>query len=217
MTTDRQTQERVLAALDWEPSVDAAHVGVAVDNGVVTLHGSVKTYHEKWEAERVTRGIYGVRAIANELVVAPSDVLARNDSAIAEAAANALAWNAMLPAGAVKATVSNGFVTLTGKADWQYQRVAAEKAVRNLFGVKGVIDLVELKPRVNVGDIKTKIEAAFKRSAEVDADRVRVEARDGSVVLSGTVRTLGERAAAERAAWAAPGVTQVEDRLAVAP
>ena len=217
MTTDRQTQERVLAALDWEPSVDAALVGVAVDNGVVTLHGSVKTYHEKWEAERVTRGIYGVRAIANELVVAPSDVLARNDTAVAEAAANALAWNVVLPTGAIKATVSNGFVTLTGKADWQYQRVAAEKAIRNLFGVKGVIDLVELKPRVNVGDIKSKIEAAFKRSAEVDADRVRVEARDGSVVLTGTVRTLGERAAAEHAAWAAPGVTQVEDRLAVAP
>lgn len=217
MTTDRQTQERVLSALDWEPSVDAAHIGVSVNNGIISLNGSVKTFHEKWEAERVTRGVYGVRAIANDLTVVPTGSLTRTDSAIAGAAANALAWNSAIPSNAAKATVSNGFVTLTGKVDWQYQRTAAEKAVRTLYGVKGVIDLIDLQPHVNIGDVKTKIEDAFKRSAEVDAQRVKVEARDGEVVLTGTVKSFNERAAAERAAWAAPGVTKVDDQLAVAP
>jgi osmotically-inducible protein OsmY len=217
MTTDRQTQERVLAALDWEPSVDAAHVGVTVERGVVTLSGSVKTFHEKWEAERVTRGVYGVRAIANELSVTPREGLPRTDSVIAEAAANALAWNVAVPASTVKATVSDGFVTLTGKADWQFQRVAAEKAVRHLHGVRGVIDLIELTPHVKAIDVKARIEDAFKRSAEVDAGHVHVEATEGAVLLTGTVRTFSERAAAERAAWSAPGVTTVDDRLAVAP
>jgi osmotically-inducible protein OsmY len=217
MTTDRQLQERVLSALDFEPSVNAAHIGVAVEHGVVTLAGAVRTFHEKWEAERIVRSTYGVRAIANELVVSPEDALARTDPAIAEAALNALAWNTAIPVNSVQATVSNGFVTLTGKVSWQYQRTAAERAVRTLHGVKGVTNLIELAPRVSPDDVKAKIEGAFKRSAEVDAQRVIVEARDGRVVLSGNVRSLTERAAAERAAWSAAGVTTVDDRLVVVP
>jgi osmotically-inducible protein OsmY len=217
MTTDRQLQERVLSALDFEPSIDAALIGVSVDNGVITLRGSVKTFHEKWGAERMARGLAGVRAIANELTVLPSGSLARTDSAIAEAAANVLSWNTVVPLNAVRVSVSNGFVTLTGSVSWQYQRAAAAKAIRTLPGVKGVIDLIDLTPRVNVGDLKAKIEDAFKRSAEVDAARVRVEARDGEVILSGTVRSLSERSAAERAVWAAPGVSKIDDRLVVTP
>jgi osmotically-inducible protein OsmY len=217
MTADRQLQERVLSALDFEPSVDAARIGVSVDHGVVTLTGSVKTFHEKWEAARIVRATYGVRALANDLAVSPDGAMERSDPAIAEAAANALAWNAALPFNAVKATVTSGYVTLTGKVDWQYQRAVAERAVRNLYGVKGVTDLVELRSHANAGDVRVNIENAFKRSAEVDAQRVSVETRDGEVILTGTVRSLVERAAAERAAWAAAGVKKVDDRLVVAP
>ena len=216
MKTDRELQEQVLAALEWDPGVDAAGIGVTVDTGVVTLRGSVATYHERFTAERVARRVVGVRAVANDIEVRPTATTTRTDSEIAKAVANALEWDCAVPRDAVKATVRDGWVTLSGVVTWQFQRMAAESALRHLFGVKGVVNSITVTPHVRVGDIKAKIERAFRRSAELDAQRITVEARDGAVILTGTVRSLSERDAAERAAWAAPGVKRVEDHLIVA-
>jgi osmotically-inducible protein OsmY len=217
MKTDRELQEQVLQALEWEPGVDAADVGVSIDDGVVTLRGEVGTLREKWLAERAARHVAGVRAVANDLEVAPDEGGARTDSAIAQAVANALEWDSALPDGAVTATVRHGWVTLNGTVPWHYQRVAAERAVQHLYGVKGINNSILVKPHVTPEDVKAKIESAFKRSAELDAARVAVETRDGAVILRGTVHSLIERDEAERAAWAAPGVTRVEDHLLVVP
>lgn len=215
MKTDRELQEQVLAALEWEPGVDAAHIGVTTDAGIVTLRGSVATYHEKFLAERTARRVYGVRAVANDLDVKPTASTTRGDSDIAKAVANALEWDSAVPIGAVKATVADGWVTLNGEVTWQFQRMAAEAALRHLFGVKGIINSIVVKPHLRVTEVKRKIEDAFKRSAEVDAKHVVVEARGDTVVLTGQVHSLAERDEAERAAWAAPGVARVEDHLVV--
>jgi osmotically-inducible protein OsmY len=215
MTTDRELQEQVLSALEWEPGVDAAHIGVSVDAGVVTLQGVVTTYFQKIVAERTARRVYGVRAIANDLAVKPTSSTSRSDADIAKVIANALSWDSAIPPNAVKATVDGGFVTLTGQVTWQFQRQAAEAALRHLYGIKGVNNAITVKPHVAVSDVKAKIEAAFTRSAEIDARNVHVEARDGGVVLTGTVHSLFERDEAERAAWSAAGVSRVEDRIVV--
>ena len=217
MLTDRELQEQVLAALEWEPGVNAPRIGVSVDDGVVTLQGTVTTLRQKYLAERVARSVYAVRAVANDIDVAPDVATVRSDSAIAGAVANALEWDSAIPDGAVKATVRNGWVTLTGTVAWEYQRSEAERAARNLNGVRGISNAVLIEPVASVGDIKANIERAFKRSAEIDAARVNVETRDGVVILSGTVHSLFERDEAARVAWAAPGVTKVDDRLVVAP
>lgn len=217
MTIDRELQDRVLKALEFEPSVDAAKIGVTAHEGVVTLRGSVPTYQEKWAAERTAGRVYGVRALANDLEVLPSHAAHRTDSAIAEAAANALTWDTAVPAKAVRVTVNQGWVTLAGEVPWRYQRDAAERVVRRLYGVKGITNAITLKPKVQVKDVTAGIESAFKRSAAIDAKRVHVEARDGTVILTGTVRSFGERREAELAAWSAPGVVVVDDRLSVSP
>jgi osmotically-inducible protein OsmY len=217
MKLDRELQEDVLKALEFEPGVDAAKVGVSVANGVATLHGTVRSYFEKSTAERATRHVYGIRAVANDLTVSLDGLTPRSDPQIAEAVANALAWDSAVPLNAIKATVTNGWVSLNGAVDWQYQRSAALRAVEHLLGVKGVTNLVTLKPHASQADVKAKIEEAFKRSAEVDAKHVRVETRDGAVILTGTVKSLSERDEAERAAWSAAGVTRVDDHIAVSP
>jgi osmotically-inducible protein OsmY len=217
MTTDRELQERVLKALEWEPGVDAAQVGVSAKDGIVTLRGTVTTLFQKYEAERAVRHVFGVRALADELEVVPDGATHRTDTDIATAAANALEWDSAVPLRAVKATVHGGWVTLAGTVDWQYQKAAAERSVRRLYGVKGVLDSIVVRPHASAMDVKVKIESAFKRSAEIDASKVTVETLDGAVVLKGTVRSLAERDEAERAAWAAPGVTKVDDRLMVVP
>ncbi len=219
MRTDRELQKDVLQALEWEPGVDAAKIGVSVKSGVATLQGTVRSYFEKSTAERVVRHVYGIRAVANDVSVTLDGVASHTDSQIAEAVANAVAWDTAVPLNAVKATVTNGWVALNGEVDWQYQKSAAQIDAERISGVKGVTNLVILKPKPHVSPItvKSKIESAFKRSAEVDSARVKVEAHDGQVILTGTVKSLNERDEAERAAWSAPGVTKVDDRITVSP
>jgi len=215
--TDRELQQHVQNALDWEPSIESTEIGVSVDNGIVTLRGDVHSYAERSAAERVALRVYGTKAVANDINIRLISRYERTDTEIAQAAVSALKWNTMVPADKVNMAVSNGWITLTGTVDWQYQRHAVERAVRDLMGVKGVTNNITLKPHVQAGDVQAKIEAAFKRSAEIDARRVNVTASDGNIILTGNVRSWAERQEAERAAWAAPGVRQVEDRITVVP
>ncbi len=215
--TDRDLKDHVESALDWEPSLDATNIGVSVDEGVVTLRGNVRSYAEKLTAERVALRVYGIKAVANDVAVHVPSGFERTDTEIAQAAVNAVKWNTMIPNDRVTIAVSNGWLTLNGTLDWQYQKDAAARAVRNLVGVKGVTNSITLQPRIKTSDVRDKIEAAFKRSAEIDARRISVTAQDGKVILSGNVHSWAERQEAERAAWAAPGVALVEDRLTVVP
>jgi osmotically-inducible protein OsmY len=214
---DKDLKHSIESALDFEPSLDATDVGVSVDEGVVTLRGNVGTYAEKNTAERVALRVFGVKAVANDLVVHLPFGLQRTDTEIAQAALTALKWNTMIPEDRITLTVENGWITLNGTLDWQYQRDVVARTVRDLTGVKGVTNSIALKPHVKTSDVREKIEAAFKRSAEIDARRISVTAQDGKVTLSGSVHSWTERLAAEHAAWAAPGVTTVDDRLAITP
>jgi osmotically-inducible protein OsmY len=184
---------------------------------VVTLTGSVATYAEKMTAEQVTKRVYAVKAVANDIEVKMPGISQRTDADIAAAALSALKWDAAVPDDRIKVTVRGGWLTLEGTVEWQYQREAAERDVRSLLGVTGVTNQITVKSRVKPGDVKQNIEAAFRRNAEVDARRVRVEAHDGKVILHGNVRSWAEREQAQQGAWAAPGVSEVENRLTVTP
>ena len=192
-------------------------VGVSVEDGVVTLRGNVRSYAEKGAAERVALRVYGVKAVADDLNVRLLAGHERSDTDIAQAAVAALKWNTLVPADRVTVAVTNGWLTLRGNLEWQFQKTAATGAVRNLTGVKGIANEIIVKPQVNTADVQAKIEAAFKRSAEIDARRVHVAAQSGKVVLTGNVRSWAERREAERVAWAAPGVTQIDDRITITP
>jgi len=215
--TDKQLRDNVQAALEWEPSIDVADIGVTVDRGVVTLRGEVRTFTEKAAAERVALRVYGVKGLANDLSVRLRGGLEHTDSDIALAAVNALKWNTQVPTDKVTVTVSNGWVTLKGELEWNFQRESAARVVRDLVGVVGVSNAITVRPRVSVADVEAKIEAALKRSAEIDARRIHVGTTDGKVILTGNVHSIAERDEARRAAWAAPGVHDVDDRLAIVP
>jgi osmotically-inducible protein OsmY len=215
MKSDSELKRDVENELKWEPSVNEAHIGVSVKDGVVTLSGHVPSYGEKYAAQKATKRIYGVKAVANELDVQLPGSAKRTDADIAQACVTALKFNYEVPDEKIKVVVDHGRVTLEGEVEWQYQRRAAVDAVRHITGVTHVQNSIAIKAQISPKDVKDKIEAAFKRSAEIDARRVNVEARDGKVILHGSVRTWTERAEAQQAAWAAPGVTTVENKLTV--
>jgi osmotically-inducible protein OsmY len=215
--SDKDLQQLVQDALDWEPSIDPAHIRVSAENGIVTLNGDVRTYSEKAMAERVALGIYGVKAVANDVTVRLSDGGTRTDTDIAQAVVSALRWNTMVPEKDITVSVSDAWVTLKGRVKWEYQRAAAANAVRDLAGVRGVTNVIAIEPHVSVLDVKSKIEAALTRSAEIDARRINVTVSDSRVILSGNVHSWFERDEARRAAWAAPGVREVEDHITVVP
>lgn len=215
--TDKDLKQHVQSALDWEPSLDASDIGISVDEGVVTLRGNVASYAEKITAERVALRVYGVKGLANDLVVHLVSLFERTDTELAQAAVAAFKWNTMVPKDGVTVAVKNGWLTLNGSVDWQYQKDAAARAVRDLTGVKGLTNSIIVEPHAKTIDVRDKIEAAFKRSAEIDARRINVTAANGTIILSGNVHSWAERQEAERAAWSAPGVTQVDDRLAIVP
>lgn len=215
MKTDTQLLADIEAELAWEPSVDHHSIVVAVKDGVVTLAGYVTSYPGKWAAEKAAKSVAGVQGIANDIEVKLGAEYQRPDHDVVEAAVNALRMNMSIPASDIKVIVQNGWLTLEGKVSLWYQRNAAENAVRNLWGVKGVSNLIELKAQPKAADVKSKIQAAFQRHASLDARHVNVAVTDGSIFLTGDVNSWREREDAERAAWAAPGVTRVENRLAV--
>jgi osmotically-inducible protein OsmY len=217
MKSDSEIERDVKEEFGWHPDLDATDIAVSVKNGVVTLTGFVKSYTDKYEAEAAAKRVAGVVAVANDIEVRLPSTDERPDPEIARDAAAAIKSQLPISFEHIKVIVKNGWVTLEGQVEWQYQRQTAESAVRRIKGVKGVSNLIQLKPRVQPSEIQRKIQEAFRRNAEIDANRITVEAHGGEVVLKGTVRSWIEREEAERAAWAAPGVTKVEDRIVVSP
>jgi osmotically-inducible protein OsmY len=215
--TDKEIQQTVLRELEWEPMVKSTEIGVAVKDGIVTLTGTVDSYSKRYHAERAAKRVYGVKAVVNDLVVKLAVSAERTDEDIARSAVTALASRTTVPSDKIKITVRDGWITLEGEVEWGYQKEAAESAVRYLMGVKGVINLISVKPKVSPADIRAKIEDALKRTAELDARRISVETKDSTVILRGAVHSWVEREEAEKAAWRAPGVTKVEDQIVVVP
>lgn len=215
--SDADIQKDIITEFRWEPSLRDDDIGVAVRDGVVTLAGFVDSYADKWKAESVASKVKGVKAIANDLEVKIPSSSQRADPDIARAAIDALKWNTSVPPDRIKVKVEKGWITLEGNVDWYYQKEAAERAVRYLTGVKGVSNLVMVKPTPAPTDVKQRIKDALQRGAQFDAERITVEIDGNKATLKGTVRSYAEFRDAERAARNAPGITEVENKLTVDP
>lgn len=215
MKTDAQLRDDIQAELAWDPSFNAADIGVIVKDGVVTLTGHLPSYAQKYAVERAAQRIHGVKALAVELSVRLPFDHERTDADIAMAAERALEWNVLVPDGKIQPMVEKGWLTLNGEVEWEYQRRAAETAVRNLMGVKGVSNLVNVTPKIRPADIEKKIRDALARQAEREARHVAISVDGSRVTLRGKVNSLAERNAVHGAAWAAPGVSMVVNDLVV--
>lgn len=212
---DGTLRQDIMDELEFEPSIDANDIGVAVEDGIVTLSGHVSSYTEKTTVQRVVERIKGVKGIADEIEVRYPGYASTSDDEIAKRAVAMLKWSTVVPADKVHVRVEKGWVTLTGSLDWNYQKVGAADALKGLHGVTGITDHIELLPRVSSLDVKTHIENALRRNAEIEANGITVKVTGNKVTLEGNVRAWHERRVAEQAAWATPGVTTVEDRLTI--
>ncbi|WP_145106040.1 BON domain-containing protein [Cereibacter sediminicola] len=212
---DLDIRQDVLDGLEFEPSLDAAHIGVSVENGIVLLTGHVRTYDERLKAEQVVTSIKGVRGIAQDIEVRPVGANVTADDEIARRVLDVLKWNASVPTDAVKVKVAKGWVTLSGAVEWNFQREAAEHSIRGIAGVVGISNAIVIATKLSPADLRLRIERALKRRAELEMSDIRVEVSGGTVTLDGKVHSIGERRAAEQAVWAAPGVVDVRDRLSV--
>ena len=213
--TDKDLRQDIIDELDFEPSIDSADIGVAVENGVATLTGYVPTYAQRITTEEVVRRVKGVKGIAQEIEVRPLGKYGTSDDEIAKRALNTLKWNSTVPMDAIQVKVQKGWVTLTGKVAWQFQKLNAADAIRGLAGILGIINNIEVAPHASVPDVRRRIEDALKRQAEVHAKDIKIQVVDDKVTLDGRVNAWAEKSAIERAAWSAPGVRAVEDKLVV--
>ena len=217
MKSNAELQRDILAELTYEPAVDAGQIGVTANNGVVTLTGTVKNHGQKLAAAEAAERVQGVRAVIDELHVEIPCIQHRGDEELAQCILKTLKWDSRVPDERIKFKVSHGWVTLEGTVEYRHQKEAAEKAVRNLTGVRGVTNLIEVKPQPVAVDIRNRVEDAFRRSAQVSQKGITVEVKRSKVILRGTVRSPAERHEAERIAWLAPGISEVEDRLTIEP
>ncbi len=215
MRTDLEIQKDVMEELKWAPLLKATEIGVAVKDGVVTLSGTVDSYTKKMEAEKAAKRVTGVKAIAEEIEIKFFSSSIKNDTEIARTIADSLRWHSSVPEDKIKVKVEGGWVTLEGEVDWDYQKGAAENAIINLTGVKGINDLMTVKPQVVAKDVKQKIAAAFHRNATIDSEKINIEIAGNKATLKGVVRSWAERDDAEDAVWNAPGISSVDNQLEI--